>query len=410
MNVVAQLGFLQQRKPGSRSQRIGCRHALGLLLLLPVHGIRSDPAPTPVAVTRARVEDSLRLEARAALRRGCRNLVSRQLPDGSWAEHPAVTSLATLALLNAGPLAEIDSQHVDAALNFIGRRSGHDHALESAAESQYPVFSTAVSMLALIRADRPQDQAALRQDREFLLSSQVTGVPDTDPRAGGFRQAAKTFPDLTTTEYVLEALYLSDYLDRPPQAAAPEAGPRADAVYARAAAFIGRCQIMAAQDAHSGGFGDHPPQPSEALQSGPPRSAGYLLCAGLKSLLYANVPVADPRVQAAVVGLNRIYTVESNPGAGMAGYYTYLYTLTKALAAWEQRTPSAPAVAIPAAWRRQATAALLVRQGGDGSWRQQAPDWWENRTELTTAYALLTLELTLDEVRLAPPAILPPRP
>jgi len=383
----------------SRSLRLGLCCAVWWMVLLPADSAEAGAGMGggSVAAIRSRIEDSLRLEAHAALRRSCRQLQTWQLPDGSWAEHPAITSLAVLALLNARPWAAAESQRYDAALDFICRKITRDGMSLTRLEQAYPVFTTAVSMFALIRAGRPGDQSAIRNAREFLLSSQFISIPDTDSRFGGFCREPQAAPDLTTTEYVLEALYLSDFLNRPPLMTDEKAGQFADAAYVRAAAFIGRCQIPVTAVEMSGGFLNGPPPASEPAMVGPTHSPGYLLCAGLKSLLYANVSICDPRVTAAVTRLNQIYTVEKNPGAGAAGYYTYLYTLTKALTAWERQTPAASTVSPPADWRRQVTEALLVRQLGDGSWRQQNPDGWENRTELTTAYALLTLELILDE-------------
>jgi len=368
-------------------------------------GLCAESAAGPPAAVSAvlgfpAVDESLRLEAQGAIRRGGRYLCSRQLPDGSWAENPAVTSLCALALLNAPPEAPADfREHAARGVQFIVTRLAGDARSEFAAGQQYPVFTVAVAMLAVIRIQEAADAAFLRQARQFLLNAQCRNLPETDPLYGGFRSGKDRRPDLTTTEYALEALYLSDALDRPPTTAEPAAGKRADAAYAAALVFISRCQ-------RSGGLTAAPPggffrdSPGDGIVATPlpgtPRSIGYLTCAGLKSLLYAGVKADDPRVRAALGWLREAFSVDHNPGLGEAGYYTYLFTLTKALNAWE-RDAGGLAAAFRPTWRREVTEALLARQGGDGQWTHRAPDWWENRPELTTAYALLALELTLRE-------------
>lgn len=395
----------------------GWRAAAAVVALLAV-AVTAAPAaaPTPPAATAPlplalrRVDTSLALEAQAAIRRGCRYLVSRQLPDGSWAAHPAVTSLAALALLNAPGTtgAEMAPAGRRGAL-AVAEALPLQLATGPAAQRPYPVLTTAVASFVLVRLQDPAHDALLHQARTFLLQSQCLDLPADAPGRGGFAGVPGRNPELTTSEYVLEALYLTDFLDAPTATGADSAGNAAPAraAYAAALGFIGRCQelhpVEAAQTGAPtwrrtpGWFHDTPPGVADGGPPGAPRGVGYLTAAGLKSLLYAGSPESDPHVQAALGWFGTHFTAAENPELGQAGYYTYLFTVTKALHAWERRDPEGRAAAAPPGWRRAVLEALLSRQSGDGGWRCRAADWWENRPELATAYALLTLELALRE-------------
>jgi squalene-hopene/tetraprenyl-beta-curcumene cyclase len=356
-----------------------------------------------------RVDTSLTLEARSAIRRACRSLVARQLPDGSWAAHPAVTSLAALALLNAPDATA--AEHAAAARRgaaAVAEALPLQLDADGTVQRPYPVLTTAVAVLCLVRLDETAHTPLLRRARAFLLAAQRLDLPAADPAHGGFAGAPGAPPDLTTSEYVLEALYLTDHLDRDGAAAAaadPAATARADQAYAAALAFVGRCQERRPGEAAPptppglrqtpGWFRDAPPGIHDGVPPGTPRGIGYLTAAGLKSLLYAGTAADDPGVTAALDWFRAFFRTDANPELGAAGYYTYLFTATKAFHAWERRRPTAVAGGPPETWRRDVVLALLTRQSGDGGWRCQAPDWWETRPELTTAYALITLELAL---------------
>lgn len=343
-------------------------------------------------------DESLRLEARMAMRRGAAYLVANQLPDGSWANHAAITSLAALALMNlpVKTLGDIEPK-IGQALDAIAQQAASSGAIGLNRSRDYPVFTTAVSLLALIRAERPEDETVLRHARRFLLEAQVLDVPETRADFGGFRAAAGQPADLTTTEFVMEALFLSDR-GGPPRPANSRS-PDTERVNAASITFLSRQQQAAlpatapALQRPAGWFVDRTAEPAGAPAGGTPRSIGFLTCAGLKSLLYARVAPEDPRIAAARAWLDTHYSAKENPGLGAAGYYTYLFSLTRALNALETLTPDRPGLPGHPDWRTDIVAAVVARQEADGSWKQRVPDWWENRPELVTAYALLTLEL-----------------
>ena len=369
------------------------------LAILSGRAAAATPAAVDTLALPRPVDDSTRLEALTAQRRGVRFLLARQLPDGSWGENPAVTSLATLALLNCG---ENEEPAIPAAaergVTFIVEhlpQPAADSLPVPSAATGYPVLATAVGVLAILRLDRPADHPTVGRLRQYLLNAQCLNVAPTDPRYGGFCAVPGGAPDLATTDYVLEALYLSDTLDRTPDRTA--VAEKAYQAYRAAAGFLSRCQCLSAtpESPEIGWFAPMPPETADS-RALPPRSRGHLTCIGLKSLLYSRVSPADRRVQLAGAWLEQRFSLSANPGSpGNAGYFTYLHALSRTLNVWERATVAGAPPFRPA-WRRALVEELLSRQQANGGWLNESADWWENRAELTTAYALLAMELALD--------------
>ena len=368
--------------------------ALALALALPGASIRAADADS------ATLPLSLRLEAQASLGMAGSWLLERQLDNGSWANHPVITSLAALALANAPTAERNDSQAaLGKALNFIVSQARPDGGIWNRESQQYPLYSTAISLLALVRVNRPGDDAVLRRGREYLLKAQLATRLALAASDGGFSSGNGRPPNLTESQWAIELLYLTDGLDRLSAESAPAAAERTAATYTLAAAYIGRCQVpLDAPDAERrGSFLDQPGEPNAGTPTPTPgtrRSPAFLTAIGLKSLLYARVPGNDPRSQAALRWLAANASLQSNGDLGEAGYYTYLYSLAKCLRALETAGADIEAAGIHR-WRERLVREILRRQNGFGTWRQTGTDWWENRPELVTAYAMLALEAAL---------------
>ena len=134
------------------------------------------------------------------------------------------------------------------------------------------------------------------------------------------------------------------------------------------------------------------------------KSYGSMTYAVLKLMLFAGVGADDPRVKALVGWISNHWTLERNPGfehaedpqsAGQQGYFYYLFTVARALSAYEQTTGE-PLVVRDADgrkhnWRVEVARALLGRQAEDGSWRNPVDRWMEGLQTLATAFAVQTL-------------------
>ncbi|MFA4945081.1 MAG: prenyltransferase/squalene oxidase repeat-containing protein [Lentisphaeria bacterium] len=352
-----------------------------LAVALPLAFAWAAPAPARAAAhpLAPAVEESLALEARAAIRRGTAWLLAARRADGSWSGHRALTSLAVLALLNA-PDGTAPDGTAPAAARAVAWLTAQERHPSTGSEAQYPTLHRALGALAVARLQREQDWPYLHAIRQQLLAAQ-------DPDSGGFRPAPDAPPDLVSTAYALETLHVTTLASL--GGAAPE-----DAT-AAARRFLAHCRQPdgSFRDALPAAAGNNGRRATER------RSPGFRTAAGLKGLLYAGArPGASAEVDAALGWLARGFTVRENPGAGQAGYYTWICTATQALQMAERCgwRPDAAAGRLRN-WRPRVIIALLERQQGDGPWRQPIPDWWETRPELATAYALLALELALRE-------------
>jgi len=121
---------------------------------------------------------------------------------------------------------------------------------------------------------------------------------------------------------------------------------------------------------------------------------GRLSYANWKSLAYAELRPADPRVQQSRRWLQRNWTLQNHPGTGSAdGQYYFLMAATRTLAAARGSAAPAGGGGKAAHWADDAQAWLTRVQNPDGSWvNARSGQWMENRPELVTAYALLALQ------------------
>lgn len=366
------------------------RYTFRKIMLLLVGGVMSLSHSVPGL----ELGQSIQLEGKAAMRRGAEYLNRSQLDNGSWTNHPVITSLVTVALANL-PDTIAASIKLDSALDYIAAQAHENGAIWNRQTQQYPVYSTALSMLGLVRHGRLRDRPLLETARHYLIDNQRNKVERDDPAFGGFGVSDRGMPSLTVTQWVLEALYLTDYLEENPE--------RATRIYNDALVFIIRCQAGMGLDADvakvgPGCFRDYPGSEigNEAeCAPGTPRSTAFLTCIGLKSLIYARWPIDNPAVQNGLACLKKMYAVSENPGLGDKGFYTYLFALSKALRSLD-RDIFMGASGTEHFWRRDIVRELLGRQSGEGSWQQSGPAWWENHPELVTAYALLIMERCIE--------------
>ena len=374
----------------------------GLILCLSINGLKAE-------VLKDEIGYSLRLETLASIDRGASYLLQSQLGNGSWNNHPAITSLVTVALANAPERSAVDSgEAVDKALDYLKEQVHDDGALWNSSTEQYKLYSTAIGALALVRCNRPGDLETIGKIRNYLVRSQNTeNSSDVKPVFfGGFAAGSGKRPTLTITQWVVEALYLIDSLRLPNDmtASSYRRGTKQE-MYVKAVDFIKRCQVRNddknnTKTSDIGYFRDSPKKLNDAAENNTsqrmPRSKAFLTCLGIKSLRYAGYSKGKPELNKALAYLSENWNISKNPGLEMKGYYTYLYALSKAL-----KSMNIPYIETTDGakhhWRGDIIRELLSRQKGDGAWRQTTPAWWENNPSLVTAYAVLTLEQCLPQ-------------
>jgi hypothetical protein len=218
---------------------------------------------------------------------------------------------------------------------------------------------------------------------------------DKDVKFGGLGYNEKSRPDLSNTQFFIDAMIAAGV-------------PKDDPALQRAMKFVSRCQNLPGEtndqpfaknttDDDKGGLTYNPTDVEDNQHKTPEgglRSLGAMTYGGLKSFLYAGVSKDDPRVQGAVKWIRRHYTLEENPGMKQAGLYYYYHTFAKAMTALGE-DPFEDATGKKHDWRKELFEALKARQKPNGSFINEGDrTFGEADPNLATGFALLSLSYT----------------
>jgi squalene-hopene/tetraprenyl-beta-curcumene cyclase len=349
---------------------------------------------------------SFRNEIDRAIDRGLAFLQTTQNSNGWWStpDQPAITALA-LTAFKGNPkdrYAAEEPAWLKRGYAFVAGCARPDGGIH---QTNLVTYNTAISMMALLAANKPEYEPILRKARGFLVGLQrdfgEKGRTD-DVFDGGIGYGSKyEHSDMGNTLAALEALYYSKHLVEDKNLAAAR-----DLDWAAAIQFLQNCQNLpaynkqkwASDDARNlGGFVYYPGHSmagSETNANGRValRSYGSISYGGLLSYIYANLKRDDPRIVAVFDWLRQHYTLEENPGMGAQGLYYYLHTMTKALSihgVTELELKDGRKVD----WRKEVATRLINLQQRDGSWANENGRWWEKDPALVTSYAVLSLEM-----------------
>jgi len=358
------------------------------------------------------IPETLLREAYSSLQRGVNFLTDAQQKDGSWMHHPAVTGLCIMALHNSGSTQNvaIRKEAVKKGKAFILKFVQNDGSIWMAGQKkEYPNYTTAVALSALAIVGDAKDEKVMRKARKFLLNSQVTNKKSKNFGGIGYAKSGPGNPDLSNTQWALEALYLTDYLDREPNAKSPQDQKKAGLAWKNAVQFLSKLQhvpetndaVWVVKDKKDPNYGSFVYKTNESKAGTEKNSKktlrgyGSMTYAGLKSMIYARLKKDDPRVKAAVKWGARHYDLTKNPGLGPEGHYYYLQVFAKAHSVLGNEyvvTPDGK----KHNWRVDLIKALLSLQKGKGEWyNDKNGRWWESLPELVTAYSMLSMEAAL---------------
>lgn len=381
---------------------------------------RSSGEEEAAATTGTKIGESLKREALAAVQRSVNYLTDNQKSDGSWCGHPAITGLVCMALNNSNTKENIAirKQAVEKGRQFMLKFLQPDGSIWMAGtEKEYPNYTTAIVLSALAIINDPNDEQVMRNARRYLLDSQLDednkAAPTKKDNPGyggiGYGKSGISQPDLSNTQWALEALYLTEYLDKEPKAKSKEDTRKSDLAWGNAVLFLSRLQhvpesndqawvVKDKKDPNYGGF-VYKSEESKASEKYSDkqtlRSYGSMTYAGLKSMIYAKLKKDDPRVKAAVEWAEKNYTLDENPGIGPEGHFYYIQTFAKThsiLGDEMIKTPDGK----EHPWRIDLIKKLLSMQKGKGEWyNDQSGRWMESIPELVTAYTLLAMEAAL---------------
>jgi squalene-hopene/tetraprenyl-beta-curcumene cyclase len=217
-----------------------------------------------------------------------------------------------------------------------------------------------------------------------------------DVKHGGVGYDGKSRPDLSNTQFMVEALIAAGV-------------SKDDPAIKKALVFISRCQNLKSEyndqpfatkttDDDKGGFVYNPlDQDNDKSEKRTPegglRSEGGMTYAGLKSFLYSGVSKDDPRVKAAITWVRKHYSVTENPGQKQSGLFYYYHTFAKAMDALGE-DPFVDAKGVKHDWKQELFDELKKKQADNGSWANTNRAFLEDVPELATAFALLSLSYT----------------
>jgi squalene-hopene/tetraprenyl-beta-curcumene cyclase len=320
-------------------------------------------------------------------------LKTSQADDGSWTspQAPGISALVTTALLQSGVPAS--DATVARALKHLETFIQEDGGIYFA-KSTHRNYETSIALLAFHEANSDGRYDKIISGAEKFLRKlqwdEDEGLKETDTAFGGAGYGSHERPDLSNTQFLLEALKAAGVKSNDP-------------AMQKALLFVSRCQNLEtehnntpfAAKVNDGGFYYTPAAggTSQAglTKEGGLRSYGSMTYAGLKSMIYAGLDRDDQRVKAAVTWIRKFYSVSENPGMGQQGLYYYYHTFAKALATLEVDLFQ-DAAGDKHDWRKELAGHLASQQKPNGSWVNEAPRWSEGDPNLVTAYALLALK------------------
>jgi squalene-hopene/tetraprenyl-beta-curcumene cyclase len=327
-----------------------------------------------------------------AIAKASKFLAGCQQESGSFKNElgPGVTALAVTALVRSGTPA--DAPVVKKAIDFLMSFRQPDGGVYTAG-SPVANYETSIVMLALVACNKDGTlDKEIKEATAFLKKLQWDdgeGKPENDPFHGGAGYGRKSRPDLSNTQFMIEALRTAGVSEN-------------DEAIQRALVFVSRTQNLPGpnnplpipEKNPDGGFYYTPVNGGESeageTENGGLRSYGSMTYAGLKSMVYAGLTKDDPRVKAATEWLAKNFTFDENPGMGQTGLYYFYHTASKTLAVLGVDTFT-DAAGKNHDWRKELTEALVSRQKPDGSWVNANERWLEGEPVLVTAYALLSL-------------------
>lgn len=320
-------------------------------------------------------------------------LAKHQGEDGSFSPRiagPGVTAIVVAGLLQNGY--GLNDPVVAKGLKYLQKSVKQDGGIYSRGLANY---TTAVALMAFKEANKDGKYDAIIKNAAKFLKSLQDDRDASDARYGGVGYDKGSRPDLSNTNYSLDALVAAGV-------------SKDDPAIKRALTFVSRCQNLPGETNKlpwaakttpddRGGLTYLPLDPDDnphKTADGGLRSLGAMTYGGLKSFLYAGVGKDDPRVKAALGWIRRHYTLEENPGMGKAGLFYYYHTFAKAMAALgEDQFEDSKGKKHD--WRAELFEALKSRQRDDGSFVNKGDKaFGEADPNLATAFALLAMSYT----------------
>ncbi len=390
-----------------------------VVAVAPLGRVMAQQAPATAAATTAPAVTAANVAERAQqlIDSGLAFLKTQQHPDGNFAPPqapPGILAIALKAFVQDPAFSTKDPFVKKGYETLVSFQVGSGGIFKD----MLATYNTSIAVSALAAANDPALKPELDKGLGYLRGMQWTdtitgphGESIKDPKKasfeGGFGYGRHSRPDLSNTQFALDALH--------------DAGVKPDdPAFQAALKFVTRCQNFSETNdqpwaGNDGGFvysagdaGD-----SEAGSYVAPdgkkmwRSYGSMTYAGFKSLIYAGLTHQDARVTAALGWIKRHWTLDENPGLrdndpsqALHGLYYYFHAMARALAAYGEPV-LVDDTATPHDWRVEMTAKIASLQHPDGSWTGEKR-WMEDNPVLSTAYNVLALEEIVGDLKKHP--------
>jgi squalene-hopene/tetraprenyl-beta-curcumene cyclase len=372
---------------------------MGVAMLVVAAGLQRAPSPD-----RAKPAAKVGPEAKTwetVVARAIRYVQNTQETNGGWStsKSPGVTGVVLTGLLRTGkvtpqdPMAERALRYIESLVN---PKAAHIAGKDPRVQLQN--YVTSINVMALCAANRGDKYKAVIGDAvKFLKQLQWDegeGKQPGDAFYGGAGYDSKSRPDLSNTQYFLDALKAAGV--------SPD-----DPALKKALLFVSRCQNLKGEyndqpwagKVNDGTFiytpasGGVTKVVDAPLPDGRLPGYGSMTYAGIKSMIYCGVTKDDPRIKKAYEWIQNHYSVDENPGMpgprSQWGLYYYYHTMAKTLDTLGLDYV-VDAKGMKHDWRADITAALAKRQQADGSWVNDS-HWMEADPNLVTGYALMAL-------------------
>lgn len=351
----------------------------------------------------------LQQRAIAALDRGADFLLAEQSRAGGWGpdDMPGMSAIALKALIQTPVVGPRHPAVVRGLKRILERRHADGGIYGGNAYKNYESAIVLSTFAALQQAspDAAREYTGVVQGlQDFLKSNQwdeSEHQQESDPFYGGAGYGRGRRPDLSNTQFMLEALHDSGL-------------SQDDPAYKKALLFVQRCQMRGesndqafAKGATEGGFiyttdnGGESKAGSEDIAGRRfLRSYGTMTYAGFKSLIYCGLKRDDPRVQAAWEWIRAHWTLDANPNMpdrqSQEGVYYYYHVFARALLAAHEPVVT-DKLGREHEWRTELINKVVGLQHANGSWVNRTGRFMEGEAALATSYAMLALQGALEK-------------
>ncbi|MDX9787344.1 MAG: prenyltransferase/squalene oxidase repeat-containing protein [Desulfobacterales bacterium] len=350
---------------------------------------------------------SLLNESKHTLEQAHEFLLKSQLPNGSWNDNPAITALVLYSFL-LQPIYNPGEKSEPAIANGFKYLESFVKPDGAIYKEEYRNYMTAVCLLAFAESKMEKYATIIDNAKKFLIKFQLDedeGVAKDHPFYGGIGYGGDDRPDLSNTQFALDAIKAAEDYEARYTKLAPQNKDQMEKDEAelglhwkKALVFLARCQnVKSVNDmpyaVDDGGFiyetGTYKKERSH--------SYGSMTYAGVKSLLYAKVDKNDIRVKSAVSWIQNNYTLDENPGFGQDALYYYYMTFAKCLdALGEDVIEDSKGVKHP--WREELIKKLISMQHEEGYWVHTHARYLHNVKDLVTAYAIISIKYSLNNM------------